>query len=157
MPWSPLLTTRRVTKTIAIKCTRAAALAFVQNPEAMIDLNPLVISRSPHPEDPHHYTIRDRMSMFGKDMEFDYTVKFNMKDDGYDAQVKAPGPVTMKSSWSVREVEGGVEVTEDVEATVSYHLSPPRPLNLSLSRLLVSMSPLYVGRGCRVSRNSNTD
>ena len=68
------------------------------------------------------------MSMFGKDMEFDYTVKFNMKDDGYDAQVKAPGPVTMKSSWSVREVEGGVEVTEDVEAMVSYHLSPTGPL-----------------------------
>lgn len=54
-------------------------------------------------------------------MEFDYTVKFNMKDDGYDADVKAPGPVTMKSKWSVREVEGGVEVTEDVEATVSRH------------------------------------
>lgn len=61
-------------------------------------------------------------------MEFDYTVKFNMKDDGYDADVKAPGPVSMKSSWSVREVDGGVEVTEDVEATVSqfpsFTLSP---------------------------------
>ncbi|CAL1695956.1 unnamed protein product [Somion occarium] len=124
MPWSPLLTTRSLTSTKRINCSLTSALEFLHDPKAIIDLNPLVIGREPHPNDPNLYTIKDRMKVLGRYVEFDYTAKFTFREDGCETEVRAPGGTTLKSRWTASEVEGGVEVREEVTATTYFFLMP---------------------------------
>ncbi|KAI0078934.1 hypothetical protein K474DRAFT_1770705 [Panus rudis PR-1116 ss-1] len=129
-----LRATRKVTERIHIDCPLANALEFIQNPEAMIDINPLVIHRHQDPNDPNLWIIKDSLKVMGvMKYEIEYTARFARVVNGTDVEVHAPAGTTLLSHWRVTEVEGRVQIEEEVN--ISASVRKPSADNYPFARL----------------------
>lgn len=93
--------------------SREQAVAFLQNHQEMIDLNPLVIERHPIAAPPHAepdelecswYSIRDRISYLPGDLatgNITYSAAFHDLPHGIQTHCYAPLGVHIRSRWTV--------------------------------------------------------
>lgn len=118
---SMLFLTRTVSSSKVVRCEHAAAINHVRDPEALIRLNPLVVSvqelDSPRPG-ARKFVVTDRLAL---GLTTKYTVALIPVDGGVDGHVEAGLGSRLHNQWRVKEVDGGgVEVEETVTATVCY-------------------------------------
>lgn len=96
------------------------ALAVVQDPETVINLNPLLLKKEKHNDDPLCYTITDKLRLLGLwDTTTTFTCKFVVHDDGLESNVEAGVGTKLKGQWSLRKTEAGMELIENTKVTVS--------------------------------------
>ncbi|TCD71471.1 hypothetical protein EIP91_008851 [Steccherinum ochraceum] len=122
---SALSRTHSVSFSSTVHCTPEKALSVLHDPVALIDLNPLVVSRKQSPEDPSLWTIRDKMKTLGISYEFDYTARHTPHEDGASFDINAPAGVVLKNRWTVEKLaENTVKLTEKVDIEANLFLMP---------------------------------
>jgi hypothetical protein len=118
MVW-PITLTRSVTGSKVIHCSLAAALEVLHDPPSLIEMNPIVLSKTADPSNRASYRVTDRLLVFGYfHTQTTYTCTFSFCDDGVDVDVNAGAGTKGKTRWRARAVESGTEVCEEVSMQV---------------------------------------
>ncbi|KAJ7487666.1 S-adenosyl-L-methionine-dependent methyltransferase [Mycena galericulata] len=116
----------RVTYVKQVKAPLHSVLAFLHDPAALMQLNPLLISVSTDPQDPTKHTIVDSLVLpFGYRRQITYRATITLHDEGMLAESSAGAGTTTKSNYKARAVsEDLTEVEEEVHVNVpcpSHH------------------------------------
>ncbi|KAH8814465.1 hypothetical protein DL96DRAFT_413623 [Flagelloscypha sp. PMI_526] len=91
-----------------------AALPIVQDPEALMKINPIITNFVQSPDDPLLYTVTDTLDVIGLHPTTTYTAKFTVNPDGLSTDVNAGAGVTTKGHWTIStNANGETEVKED--------------------------------------------
>lgn len=128
-----LWTERKVKVSRIVNATYDKALHAIQNPPIIIRLNPLVIALKQDDVDAGLWHITDRLKVFGytSTMEYTYTAKIKLRENGIDSDVsrsmsqpplsadcllQTHAPATHLSNyWRVRSIDSKrSEITEEV-------------------------------------------
>ena len=115
----PITLTRSITGSKIIRCPLTAALQVLQDPPSLIELNPIVLSKTADHSNPALYSITERLVVFGYfQTQTTFTGTFSYRDDGVDVDVNAGAGTKLKTKWRARAVECGTEVFEEVSVQV---------------------------------------
>jgi hypothetical protein len=104
-----------VTTSKTIKASVSSALRLLHDPISLARLNPLVIAVHQSPKDPRVYVITDSLRMFGFSVgiQWAYTARYTLVEDGADFEVEAPGGIRLINQWRAKASGDDVEVTEN--------------------------------------------
>lgn len=124
MRW-PISLTRTLTSSKIISSTHASVLLYLNDPHALIRLNPLVISIVELDSAPgtRTFVVTDKLSFLG--LTTTYTVSLSQSEHGVDGDVRAGMGTRLHNRWRVKELDGGAGV--EVEETVTINVRPSHP------------------------------
>ncbi|KAG8962283.1 hypothetical protein FRC03_004395 [Tulasnella sp. 419] len=100
---------KTITTTGNVRSQYDKALATVQTPRALIELNPVVTSIQQSATDSSMYTVTDSISVLGIPLSVSYVARFTNVPEGIDCHVDAGLGTQVENHWRVRTKSGELE------------------------------------------------
>lgn len=120
MVW-PFTLKRNLSFNKTIRAPRTAAVAFLHDPDNLITLNPLVLSKTADHSNPNLFIITDQLVILGCiHTTTTYKCLFTNNDKGVDTDVDAGIGTKLKGQWRAKDGQDETsEVSEEPEVEVS--------------------------------------